>query len=187
MRPGARLGFLLAPCAFLLAAARPARAQPADEPPGNGPTPSGTVVVTPEYRWLFGIPVLGGEVTGAFGLNDRLKKPLQVEVAVNGFFGQTRAGLPLVRVSVGAVFDGRYGGFHFGGLLGLGYVTLRRADGSEWMDSAVATTDFFFGPELVLTPGLVVSVDATLAVDMIEGGRTVDLWGPGIGLRARVF
>jgi hypothetical protein len=49
------------------------------------------------------------------------------------------------------------------------------------------TTNLYVGPEFVVSPGLVLSVDATLAADWITSGDATAMWGPGVGLRARVF
>jgi hypothetical protein len=55
------------------------------------------------------------------------------------------------------------------------------------MSSATLSTNLYVGPEFVVTPELVLSVDATLAADWIDGGQLIDLWGPGLGIRARLF
>jgi len=173
--------------AIALLFARPVHAEPAEAAPPGAWSPSGTLSLTPEHRWLFGIPVPGGELLAAFGFGDAARKRFQAEVALSGFFGRTRAGLPLLRTSLGALADVRAAGFHFGALLGLGLAQLRRADGDEWMSSVTVSTNLYAGPELVVTPELVLSVDATLALDWIDGGELIDLWGPGLGIRARLF
>jgi hypothetical protein len=95
-----RLRGALACVVLVVGATGPARAEaPRTDPKAVGSSPSGTVSVTPQYRWLFGIPILGGEVSGAFGIGDTADKPFQAEAALNGFFGRTRAGLPLVRAA----------------------------------------------------------------------------------------
>jgi hypothetical protein len=180
-------GFSTMLAAAAMLGARPVHADPAESAPPGGWSPSGTLSLTPEYRWLFGIPVVGGEVTAAFGFGDAVRKRFQAEVALSGFFGRTRAGLPLLRTTLGALADVRAAGFHFGGLLGLGLAQLRRADGDAWMSSATLSTNLYVGPEFVVTPELVLSVDATLAADWIDGGQLIDLWGPGLGIRARLF
>ncbi len=180
-------GFSTMLAAAVLLVGKPVHAHAAESDPPGGWSPSGTLSLTPEYRWLFGIPVVGGELTAAFGFGDAVRKRFQAEVALSGYFGRTRAGLPLLRTSLGALTDFRAAGFHFGGLLGLGLAELRRADGDDWMSSATISTNLYVGPEFVVTPELVLSVEATLALDWIDGGRLIDFWGPGIGIRARLL
>lgn len=167
-----------------LAAPPPAESVP---PTSGGSNLSATISLTPQYRWLFGIPVYGAEVSGAFGMYDQRSKRFQAEVALNGLFARTRAGLPILRGSVGALLDFRVSGLHMGGLLGAGMLGVGRAGGGRYMTGLTVPTNLFVGPEFEVSPGFVLSVDATLALDWVDGARLIDLWGPGIGVRARVF
>lgn len=182
--PAAAIGLASSLCTAAPASAEETSpAQSAVEPDS---TVSGMLSVTPQFRRLYDIPVHAIELGVGVSGHDAADRPAHAYVAAHLLFGETSAGLAVVRGALDAVVDFRLGRFaHAGCVAGVGYLAVSRATRGS-MTNLTLVGELFVGPELRFAD-VALSLDAALLADYVPGTDHALLWGAGAAVRGRFY
>jgi hypothetical protein len=154
----------------------------ATKPPGISASVEGTL----GKRRLFGIPIDMKELRAALGPSDSFSKPVMPYGFASVMLGKTKAGLSLGHVLFGGRVDFRLSYLHGGITLGAGRFWLARTSEIE-MGNLAGLGELFLGPQVPLGSHAALSVDASLAAELLPGHDGTIVYGPGLSLRLRFY
>jgi hypothetical protein len=183
----ARSGASLA-CALLFAqghasADEPTRVLPWEKP--GAPVESQLsvkVALGADYRSLFGVPIYGGDVRAALG----------IQTALFTFYGTagftlatTQYGLTTTVYELGCSFERRFDRFTFGLPFRPSYLRIARVTTGGALDSLGVGVAPFVGFDLLTSEGHALYVAATMNLDEYLVGSNAFAWGPTFSLGYR--
>jgi hypothetical protein len=147
---------------------------------------SGSIEGTLGTRWLFGIPIEMKELRAALGPGDSFSETVMAYGFASVMLGRTEAGLPLGHALFGGRADFRLSYFHGGVTLGVGRFWLERTNGAV-MGNLAGLGELFVGPQVPLGNHCALSVDGSLAAELLPGHDDTIAYGPGLSLRLRFY
>jgi hypothetical protein len=147
---------------------------------------SGSVEGSLGKRWLFDIPIDTKELRAALGPGDSFSETVMAYGFASVMLGRTEAGLSLGHVVFGGRVDFRLSYVHAGVTLGVGRFWLDRTSDVE-ISNLAGLGELFLGPQVPLGNHCALSVDGSLAAELLPGHDDTIAYGPGLSLRLRFY